>query len=42
MPDFSTLSRRQKPLKVNIPDRGLDGPLHLMIDSTGIKAKGEG
>jgi hypothetical protein len=41
-PDFSTLSRRQKSLKVNIPDRGSDGPLHLLIDSTGIKVEGEG
>jgi hypothetical protein len=37
VPNFSTLSRRQKTLKVNIPYRGSDGPLHLLIDSTGIK-----
>ena len=42
VPDFSTLSRRQKTLKVNIPYRGSDGPLHLLIDSTGIKIEGEG
>jgi hypothetical protein len=42
VPDFSTLSRRQKTLAVNIPYRGSQGPLHLLIDSTGIKAKGEG
>lgn len=42
MPDFSTLSRRQKTLKVNIPYRGSDGPLHLLVDSTGIKVEGEG
>ena len=42
MPDFSTLSRRQKTLAVNIPYRGSDGPLHLLIDSTGIKVEGEG
>jgi len=42
VPDFSTLSRRQKPLAVNIPYRGSNGPLHLLIDSTGIKAEGEG
>lgn len=42
MPNFSTLSRRQKTLKVNIPYRGSPGPLHLLIDSTGIKIKGEG
>lgn len=42
VPDFSTLSRRQKTLKVNIPVRGSDGPLHLLVDSTGIKVEGEG
>lgn len=42
VPDFSTLSRRQKTLKVNIPYRGSDGPLHLLVDSTGIKIEGEG
>ena len=42
MPDFSTLSRRQKTLKVNIPYRGSEGPLHLLVDSTGIKVEGEG
>jgi hypothetical protein len=42
VPDFSTLSRRQKTLKVNIPYRGSDGPLHLLVDSTGIKAEGAG
>ena len=42
VPDFSTLSRRQKALKVNIPHRGLDGPLHLLVDSPGIKVEGAG
>ncbi len=42
VPDFSTLCRRQKDLVVNIPYRGSDSPLHLLIDSTGIKAEGEG
>jgi hypothetical protein len=28
-------------LKVNIPYRGSQGPLHLLIDSTGIKVEGE-
>ena len=41
-PDFSTLSRRQKTLAVNIPYRGSRGPLHLLVDSTGIKVEGEG
>ena len=42
VPDFNTLSRRQKTLAVNIPYRGSAGPLHLLIDSIGIKVKGEG
>ena len=31
VPDFSTLSRRQQTLAVNIPYRGSKGPLHLLI-----------
>jgi hypothetical protein len=31
VPDYSTLSRRQKTLAVNIPYRGSKGPLHLLI-----------
>ena len=42
VPDFGTLSRRQKTLAVNIPHRGSQVPLHLLIDSTGIKVEGEG
>lgn len=42
MADLSTVSRRQKTLNVNSPDRGAVGPLHLLIDSTGIKIDGEG
>lgn len=42
VPDFSTLCRRQRDLAVSIPYRGSSGPLHLLIDSTGIKAEGEG
>ena len=41
-PDFSTLCRRQKTLNVSLPYRGSTGPLNLLIDSTGIKAEGEG
>ena len=37
---FSTLCRRQKALSVAIPYKGSAGPLHLLIDSTGIKAEG--
>lgn len=42
VPDFSTISRRQKHLRVVIPyQRSRDG-LHLLVDSTGIKMLGEG
>ena len=42
VPDFSTLCRRQKALSVAIPYRGGTGPLHLLIDATGIKAEDTG
>ena len=42
VPDFSTLCRRQKTLAVQLPYRSSNGPLHLLIDSTGIKVRGEG
>lgn len=42
VPDFGTLCRCQKTLNVNLPYRGGTDPLSLLIDSTGIKAGGEG
>lgn len=42
VPDFSTLGRRQKTLAVTIPYHGSEGPLNLLVDSTGIKVEGEG
>jgi hypothetical protein len=42
VPDFSTLSRRQKDLQVRIPVQRKQGCLHLLVDSTGIKMMGEG
>jgi hypothetical protein len=42
VPDFSTLCPRQRTLSVAIPYKALVGPLHLLVDSTGIKAEGEG
>jgi hypothetical protein len=42
VPDFSTLSRRQKHLQVTLTHQRRGGPLHLLIDSTGIKMLGEG
>ena len=38
VPDFSTLCRRQNDLTVTIPYRPSTGALHLLVDSTGIKA----
>lgn len=42
VPNFSTLCRRHKTLLVAIPYQGSKGALNLLIDSTGIKAEGEG
>jgi len=42
VPDFSTLSRRQKTLQVRISKTQKQGALHLLVDSTGIKMAGEG
>lgn len=39
---FRFLSRRRKTLNVDLPDRGADGPPHLLVDSTGTKVKGAG
>lgn len=41
VPDYSTLSRRQKTLSVAIAARR-SSALHLLIDSTGVKMGGEG
>jgi hypothetical protein len=40
-PHYSTLSRRAASLEVKLPRRS-KGPLHLAVDSTGIKPYGEG
>ncbi len=40
--DFSTLCRRQKTLAVLFPYRPGIGALHLLIDSTGVKAGRDG
>ena len=40
VPNFSTLSRRRKTLKVNIPYRGSAGPLHRLIDIEPVSATG--
>lgn len=36
VPDFSTLCRRQKTLADQVPSRHADGPLNLLVASTGI------
>ena len=42
VPDFSTISRRQKTLQVQLPYRASTSALDLLVDSTGIKFLGEG
>jgi hypothetical protein len=42
VPDYTPLCRRQKTLVVQIPFRRADGPLNLLVDSTGIKFLGDG
>jgi len=41
VPDYSTLCRRAKALQITLP-KVAEGPLHLVIDSTGLKVYGEG
>lgn len=42
VPDFSTLSRRQWNITVQISNRRASGPLNLLVDSAGIKFFGDG
>jgi hypothetical protein len=42
VPDHSTLSRRAKTLEVPPLRRAATGPLHLLVDSTGLKLGGAG
>jgi hypothetical protein len=42
VPDHSTLSRRAKTLEVPLRRRVGTGPLHLLVDSTGLKLGGVG
>jgi hypothetical protein len=42
VPDYSTLSRRGKTLEVPPLRRSATGPLHLLVDSTGLKLGGAG
>lgn len=42
VPDYSTLCRRGKTLKVNLGVKPSPKPRHVLIDSTGVQAIGEG
>lgn len=42
VPHYSTLSRRARWLEVKLATRADRGPLHLIVDSTGLKLYGEG
>jgi hypothetical protein len=42
VPNFTTLSRRAQTLKVTLPAQRPHEPMHLVIDSTGLKVYGEG
>ena len=42
VPDFSTLCRRQRTVTIQIPYRRSGGTLNLLVDSTGVKMRGEG
>ncbi len=41
VPDYSTLCRRARTLRITLPKKAT-GPLHLVLDSTGLKVYGEG
>jgi hypothetical protein len=42
VPDYSTLCRRQKTVSIQIPFRRAGGDLNLLVDSTGVKMRGDG
>lgn len=42
VPCYTTLSRRRRALEIELPQRKKSGPLHLVVDATGIKVYGEG
>ena len=42
VPDHTHLSRRAQTLRVVIPRRASQGPIHVVVDSTGMKIYGEG
>jgi len=42
VPCYTTLCRRRRKLEVTLPKRARSVPLHLVVDSTGVKIYGEG
>jgi hypothetical protein len=42
VPDYTTLSRRQRTLEVCLPKAAKAGALHMVVDATGVKIYGEG
>ncbi|MGB6231199.1 MAG: IS5 family transposase, partial [Litorimonas sp.] len=42
VPDFRALCRRQETLTVQLPYRGAVGPLHPLVNGTGIEVRGIG
>jgi IS5 family transposase len=42
VPDYSTLCRRRAALEIELPSRRRKEPIHLVVDSTGMKVYGEG
>src|SRR3954466_12049854 len=42
VPDFSTLSRRARNLELPAQPRATGGPIHLLVDSSGLKLSGPG
>ena len=41
-PNYSTFSRRQAALQIELPVRSKEEPIHLVVDSSGLKIFGEG
>jgi hypothetical protein len=42
VPCYTTLCRRRRALEVELPRRREGGPVHVVVDSTGVKVYGEG
>lgn len=42
VPDYTTVSKRSGALSIDLPIQGSSGPIHVVIDSSGMKIHGEG